>query len=216
MHHASHAKSVNLAPRVKSAAPAKTVRSANCASRWMLPPRPYVKSALSAPRVKSASLVKSVHRAKSAAHVKNAHRAKSERHVKNAHHVKSVNHALHAKSASLVQPNRLRKPLKSNCQTKSCCRTTTRKAPKANAHVAAPVASVAAATVASVSVMPTATSLKAAKTVAKKATSRRAPNWQPAWLSPPPLRPATSVLKPKLKPTLKLNALLPPLKKLPR
>ncbi|MNR45555.1 hypothetical protein D3C85_1644170 [compost metagenome] len=77
--------------------------------------------------------------------------------VKNVPHVKSANRVRRVKSVSLAQPNRLLKLLKSNCRTKSCCRMTTWKAPKANALAAAPVASVVAATVASVNAMPTAT-----------------------------------------------------------
>jgi hypothetical protein len=72
--------------------------------------------------------------------------------------VKNALHAHRVKNVSHV-PNKLPQPqLKKNWSpTKSNCRKTVRKAPKAIVHAAAPVASVVAATVASVSVTPTAT-----------------------------------------------------------
>lgn len=105
----------------------------------------------SAHLVKSVPLVKSAHRVKSVPPVKNAHRAKSVRHEERAL-AKNASLAHHAKSVSLAQPNRppsrLRSLPKSNCRTKSCCRTS-RKAPMASVRVAAPAGSVAAATVVS-------------------------------------------------------------------
>jgi hypothetical protein len=78
--------------------------------------------------------------------------------VRLASHVKNVLRAHRVKNASHVPSKPLLPLPKKNWQpTKSNCRKTVRKAPKAIVHAAAPVASVVAATVASVNAMPTAT-----------------------------------------------------------
>jgi hypothetical protein len=115
---------------VKTASHVASVKNVyvNCASHWT-PLRPLLLP-LSLPPLKS---VRPVSR------VKNALRALR---------VKSVNRA----------PNKPLPSLKKKCSaTKSNWQKTVRKAPKAIVHVVAPAASVVAAIVVSVNVMPTAT-----------------------------------------------------------
>ena len=116
-----------------------------------------------APHVKSVLHAKSAHLAKNVPHAKSAHLAKNVLHAKSAPRVRSVHLAKNAslahraKSASHARPNkppsRLPSSPRSNCRTKSCCRTS-RKAPMTSVRVVAPVASAAAATVVSASAMP--------------------------------------------------------------
>ena len=82
-------------------------------------------------------------------HAQNAPLAHLAKNVNHAHRVKSVNRVL-----LLQKPLRLKTK---HCLTMSNCKMTSKTAPMANAHVAAHVASVVAATAANVKAMPMAT-----------------------------------------------------------